>query len=161
MQLQEIQQLLSSEKFTASFTPADDNIPLDRLFVALNGDAGEYLLELVYVPNLENQLENVKLLQFFVHLPCEVELSATEEIKNLVLHLNVNTPLMGWGFQEDLELLYFRHVLVIPDPSGPDTQAVIVQTVWLIFYLLETFYPNIASIATGEKSFEELQDTVE
>lgn len=161
MQLQEIQQLLRVERFTTSFKPADENIPLEQLFVALNGDRGEYVLELVYVPHLENQLENVKLLQFYVHFPCEIKLSATQDIKNLVLHLNVNTPLMGWGFQEDLELLYFRHVLVIPELSGPDTQAVIVQTVWLIFYLLETFYPNIASIATGEKSFEELQDTVE
>ncbi|MEG4304912.1 hypothetical protein [Microcoleus sp. D3_18a_C4] len=160
MQLQEIQQLLRSEKFTTSLKPADENIPIDQLFVALNGEEAEYVLELVYVPNLENQLENVKLLQFFVRLPCEVELSATEEIKNLVLHLNVNTPLMGWGFQEDLELLYFRHILVVPNLSGANTQTVITQTVWLIFYLLETFYPVIASIATGEKSFEELQDTV-
>jgi hypothetical protein len=158
MRLQQIEQLLNSEIFTSEFKPADERIPLDRLFVHLNGDQSEYLLELVYVPGLENQLENVKLLQFYVHIPGEVELSATEDIKKLVLHLNVNTPLMGWGFQEELELLYFRHILVISDSSGEGNQAVIVQTVWLIFYLLESLYSTIKSIAMGEKHFEEVRD---
>jgi hypothetical protein len=160
MHLQQIQNLLNFEAFTSEFKPADEKIPLDQLFVHLNGDQSEYLLELVYVPGLENQLENVNLLQFYVHIPGEIELSATEDIKKLVLHLNVNTPLMGWGFQEELELLYFRHILVISKSSGEGNQAVIVQTVWLIFYLLETFYPTIKSIATGENNFEEVQDEV-
>jgi hypothetical protein len=152
MQLQEIQQFLQSEPFATSFEPASEEAPLDRLVVILEGERGNYLLEIAYIPNLDDQLENLELLQFFVRLPCEVKQSVKPNVKDLILRLNINSPLIGWGFYEELDLLYFRHVLVLSNLSGTHTQEIFVGTVWLIFYLLESFYPEIVKITASESN---------
>jgi len=151
MELRDIQKCLDQEGFSTSFQVANPEQPLDQLFVLLELEERDVqlALELVYVPDVEEEFENVKLLQFFVMLPFEIQEADAAQVRKSILQLNLNLPLMAFGFHEVDEYLYFRHVLMLPIATGESDKDVIVQTTWLVYYLITKFYPAIEEIVAG------------
>ncbi len=71
MVLRDIQERLNQEGMTTQFKPASTEQPLDQLLVLLEVEEPQarLVLELVYVPDVDDEFETVKLLQFFATLP--------------------------------------------------------------------------------------------
>lgn len=152
--LQEIQRFLDAEGFVTVFEAAGDAESLDRLLVAKDEEA-DPALELLFVP-AEEELEDVRLLQFFTALPIAADGAARGELKQLIDHLNVIIPLIGFELRDDVDRLCYRYVLVVPATSPAPGQPVVTETVWLIYYLIDRFLPVLQAVAGGEKTAAEV-----
>ncbi|CDM92447.1 MAG: hypothetical protein P5702_13815 [Limnospira sp. PMC 1291.21] len=149
MNLQSIQSIIDGENFTTSWEPATPEHPMDRLLVLLSEEK-QLLAELLFIP-VEEEVENVHLLQFYVGLPGGVVAEAMSELRAFILRLNTTMPIGSFGIQEQQELLYFRYVLVIPQEEKPSAEIAIIQSMWLVFYLVESFADTIQAVAKGER----------
>ncbi|WP_434222685.1 YbjN domain-containing protein [Limnospira platensis CENA597] len=149
MNLQSIQSIIDGEEFTTSWEGATSEHPIDRILVLLSEEK-QLLAELLFIP-VEEEVEDVHLLQFYVGLPGEVLPAAMSEIRQLLLRLNTTLPIGSFGIQEEEELLYFRYVLVIPQEEKLSAETAIIQSLWLVFYLVESFAVPIQEVARGEQ----------
>jgi hypothetical protein len=158
MNLTDIQAVLE-EDFETLFYPASEEIPMDQLLVALEHpqtDQEPYMLELLYIPGVQAELDDVKLLQFFLALD-NVTPSARVEARHLLTHINQQLPLVGFNLHEAGNYFYFRHVLVMPEESrGYQDGVVVSETVWLIYYLLHNFQASLSAVAQGQQTVASL-----
>lgn len=152
MELHEIETCLNAEGMTTLLQPASPEQPLEQLLVLLELEDADTRLavELLYVPDIEEEFEAVKLLQFFVTLPFEIDETKVRLACDALMRINYTLPLMAFSYQEEGHYLYFRHVLMLPKSASASDKDVIVQTVWLIFYVIETSYPTIAAALPGQ-----------
>jgi hypothetical protein len=159
MNLTAIQSILVDD-FETLFQPASEDIPLDRLLVALDNpqdDEEPYMLELLYIPGVQAELDDVKLLQFFLPLD-DVLPSALAEARHLLTHINQQLPLVGFNLHEEGRYFFFRYVLVMPEqPRGDQDGDVVRETVWLIYYLLHNFQSSLSAIASGQQTVASLR----
>lgn len=149
MDLRTIKKHLEKEGFTTSLEPATEDAPLDQLFVLLQLDEPEVelILELAYVPGIEDELDDIKLLQFYAGLPFAVDEASIDRWMRLVLKSNLALPMMGFGINEEDGYLYFRFVLPLPKKPSNADRALVVQSAWMVFFLVERFYPVFAADA--------------
>ena len=148
--------LLAGEGFPTRLVPAGPDAPQDTLLAGVTGDDGTllYQVELSFIPGMEEQLEGASLLQCFARVPGDAAPAAEPELARLLLRLNGRIPLVGFGFLEAERMLCFRHVLVLPaDPAAAD--ALVVQTAWLVSYLLTLFGASAAAVAAGALSADD------
>lgn len=149
MKLSDIQRYLENEGFTTLFKEANGETPLDQLLVLLNLEAQDVqlVLELVYIPDLEDELDNVKLLQFFVVLASELTDEAIVQLSRALPQINLNLPLMAFGLHQEDRIAYFRYVHVLSKAGSAQDMQVITETTWLVYYLVDRFYPQLAAAA--------------
>ena len=167
MDLQSIRDLLIDEHFEALLEPADDDLPVERITIPLNLEElpGPLYLQLMVVPQEDpSEMEGVEMLQFFVPFPitepfsAEAETTETEwTATNIVAylpHLNLETPLMGFNFDPYERFIYFRHLALLPDDA--DVGRAVVETVWLIFFLMDNMAAEVVALALDQVSLDEL-----
>lgn len=154
--LEAFERLLRAQAFPTRLMPGGAEVPYDVLLVGLSDvdGRGEWQLELSFVPGMEAELEGVSLLQCFVHLPAEVPPGAENELRRLVVRLNGRLPLVGFGWLDAERMACFRHTALLP---GDDAAAdeVVLQTAWMIGYLLSVFGAGVQAVAEGRVGFEE------
>lgn len=140
---------LAAEGFPARLAAATAEIPYDTLLVALGGEEGEpgWQLELSFVPGMEAQLAGAALLQCFVHIPAAV--AAEGELLRLIARLNTRLPLVGLGYLDAPRMVCFRHLLMLPADDAASA-GLVVQTTWMISYLLSLLATAVARVAAGE-----------
>jgi hypothetical protein len=154
-QLELFARRLGEEAFETRLVPAGGAIPYDTLLVGITGDeesAPGWQLELSFLPNLEDQLEGVSLLQCFVAL--SANLRARAELLRFAARLNTRLPLVGFGALDEPSLACFRHTLMLPE-DAETAAALVVQAAWMISYLLTLFGQPVALVAGGEATIEE------
>ena len=158
MELADIQQQLAAEEFDCELQTATADLPQDHILVALypEDEAAEpWLLQITYVPGVEHEMDDVKLLQYYVALD-DVAPAALDEARRLLTHVNQSLPIMAFNLHEQGRFFYFRHVLVLPRQPRPADAAVIVESVWLTHYQINGFSAALGAVARGEKTAAEL-----
>lgn len=153
--LEGYERLLRAQAFPTRMMPASAEIPYDVLLVGLaDADgAGEWQLELSFVPGMEEEMEGAALLQCFVHVPAEVPPGAEDDLRRLVLRLNSRLPLVGFGWLDAERMACFRHTAVLPADDAAAGE-VVVQAAWMIGYLLSVFGGGVQAVASGRLGFE-------
>ena len=167
MDLQSIRDLLLAEHFEALLEPADDELQVERITLPLILDElpGPLYLQLMVVSQ-ENpsEMEGVEMLQFFVPFPITEPFSEEAEkngaemaAANIIAylpHLNLESPLMGFNYDPYERFIYFRHLALLPDDA--DVGRAVVETVWLIFFLMDNMAAEVVALALGQVSLDEL-----
>ncbi|MBC6476581.1 MAG: hypothetical protein GDA56_01015 [Hormoscilla sp. GM7CHS1pb] len=157
MELEEIKHALDDEGFSTLLEVESAKFAVDRLLII--GEITEIeqplILELIYMPLAKQDLERIKLLQMFAALPMDRKEGTEGDLKDLILSLNSKLPLIGFGWQESQKMVYYRHVLALPEEGTSSDGATVVETVWMIFYLLETCCGAIKAVGKGEKTLAE------
>jgi hypothetical protein len=140
---------LGEEDFPSRLVEATEEVPYDTLLVAVAGEDGEpgWRLELSFLPGMEEQLDGASLLQCFVQVPAAV--AAEGELLRLLARLNTRLPLVGFAYLEEQRMVCFRHLLMLP-ADDETSAALVVQTTWMISYLLTLFANPVACVAQGE-----------
>lgn len=138
MDLAALAGLLVEDGLAASFAPAEQELPADRVNVAIDADGlpQRLNLQLTQVPAGDREMDGVALYQFFVGLPFFA--SSAEEVQrleHLLPELNESSPLPGWSIDRAERFPYFRHVAVVPD--GPEAGRALVETAWLVYFSLD------------------------
>ena len=132
----------TARRFSLFLAKETDDLPVDLIILHITSETTNFDLEIGYVPDFYDQLENIKLLQFLAIVPGQPKtVQSQEEIESLILSLNSQIPLMGFGFDRDNNSIFFRHLSVLMKEKQSLDEQLIKETVWLICYLLETFYP--------------------
>jgi hypothetical protein len=148
--------LLRAQGFPTGLVLETPEVPYDVLVAGLS-DADEtrqWQLELSFVPGMEEQLDGAALLQCFVHLPAEVPPAAEDGLRRLVVLLNTRIPILGFGWLEAERMPCFRHTLMLPEDND-SAGALMVQTAWMIGYLLSVFAGTVQEVASGTRTVDE------
>ncbi len=157
-QLEAFSEALMKEGFSVNIIEKSEERPYETVLVFLtqeNHPAGGLQLELSFIPNMEEQLAGLSLLQ------CFVDVSNTSidnlELEKAVTTVNQSIPLVGFGILAKPTMLCFRHTLMLL-PKMEDNIPLVIQTTWLISYLLEVFEDNLTQIAEEKTTIAEAFD---
>lgn len=157
MNLQSLKEILDKDDFTTFYFEKSNKLPFDRLNLILPTDVKDQLvLEMIYTPGMDKILKGYKLFQYFVRLPFDLQDERIEDLKTFILKLNMGIPMMGFGLNEEDKYIYFKSISMIPNKEelSDDLQAVIVENIYMIGFLLNRFYDVTKGLATGKKSLE-------
>jgi hypothetical protein len=157
MNIQKIKALLDNDNFTTSYFEATKELPFERLNLIMPTEIKDQLiLEMLYSPDIDEVIMGYRLFQYFVRLPFDVEESQLEQIKSLILKINMGIPLMGFGVNEDDRYVYFKSILLIPNHEeiSDDLKSVLSENVYMISFIFNRFYPMVKDLASGKISLE-------
>lgn len=155
--IRHLEEELAGQGMDVSLIPASAEIPYDVLMVGIEAaedEAGAWGLELSFLPNLAEELDDTALLQCFAALRIEVAGGAELPLVRLITLINAKLPLVGFGFLEPQGLVFFRHVLIVSTTNQGVSDQLVTESVFMIGYLLNTFANTITSVASGRESVE-------
>ena len=148
--LEQIKSFFDDEGFFSKVIPASETTPIDQLFVDFaDSKDRDSRLEIILLP--ENK--GVYVIQFFVILPFKIQKKDISDIARLMIMINNNLPITGFGMIEEQSLPYFRYLLSWPEIEL--NKDVIVKTAWMIDYLINRLGGILESFAKGEKTIDE------
>jgi hypothetical protein len=139
--------------------PASPQAPADQLLVQLEIEktGWELNLELAFINDLaqpQSKIENVDFLQFYVQLPFICQPDRIIDVVRFVTLSNNTLPLIGFGCLESQGMVFFRHLRLILDDQVRSDE--VIETIFSIKYLIETFGQALKDLADGKKTFEQI-----
>jgi hypothetical protein len=141
MDLEDIRQLLEGEGLVGAVEKASSVMPLDQLLVVLDLEAGRKLaLQIAFLPDDDAEIESGRLLQFFVGLD---EVAPSAAVRARIADLNRRIPLGAFHVHDELGAVYYRYVAMLPRGNVPAIAPVVVETVTLIEYILDSSFARI------------------
>jgi hypothetical protein len=150
MELDDIRQLLEGEGLIGMIQPATPEAPLDQLVVVLENVEGRQLgLQIAYLPDEDAEIEHARLLQFYVGLPGEVAEADLPDLHRRIDTINSQIPLGAFSYHAEARGVYFRHVTPMPRGSVPALGPVIVETVWLIDFVMDSVADQVLATASA------------
>ncbi|MDJ0836106.1 MAG: hypothetical protein QNK37_06280 [Acidobacteriota bacterium] len=143
---------LARENLPVEFFDATEEVPYDMLLVGLESESGEVRrLELGFLPGLEEDLEEVSLLQFFIPLTPRGEKADITELNGFLERLNAQLPVGAMGYLPDNNVVYYRYVLMVSNDTE-SAKSMVVQTTWMMAYILEQCGDRITELAGGPET---------
>lgn len=103
--------------------------------------------------------EGGDLLQLLVFIPCMLKKSATTELARLLLYVNKELDIPGFGMDESSSLVFFR--VMIPTSGNQLPAAILDSMMHSIQMICQTFSPAVATVAAGTTTFEEVLKKVQ
>ena len=149
MKLLDIQKILSSD-YDTRYEEKTDDVPLDSLLVLLNEEK-DLVMKLLFIPT-GGQAKEIRLLQMSVNLDIKVDDIIRPEFRRLLLFLNANTVLGGFGFDEDSGCPYYRYILATSKSGAPLRGDALLEVVSLAHYFCEEFGQLIGTVADGTRT---------
>lgn len=157
MDILQIKEIFDNDNFTTSYFERTKALPFERVNLIMPTELkDQLLLEMLYSPDIDEVMMGFRLFQYFVRLPFDIDEGMLENIKKLVLKINMGLPLMGFGVNEDDQYLYFKHIQLIPNKQdiAEDLKEVVVENVYMISFIMNRFYPMMKDVAHGKLSLE-------
>lgn len=94
------------------------------------------------------------ILQFITFLPLQFESDAIPDIARLILFINKEMDLPGFGMDESSKMVFYRCVLPSLDKKvSEETLQVYLQTIELV---CKTFSPALLAVMQGKMTFEDV-----
>lgn len=140
MDLEDIRQLLEGEGLLGSVEKASSAMPLDQLIVVLGDEHRKRALQIAFLPDDDAEIENARLLQFFVGLD---DIAPSDGLRGRIDEVNRRIPLGAFHVHAELGAAYYRYVLLLPRGNVPAMAPVVVEAVTLIEYLLDATLARI------------------
>ena len=158
MELKEIEKILAEEGFKVTVNTIDLNgIKTPSLSVLIELDERPenqgLHLNVLFVPGVDEQLQGCHILQLFITMADTIEGSGEEKIETLTATLaefNFNLPLGAFGIKDYNQMLFYKHMMMMPSKMNEETKATLIQSVWLISFLLNQCFPVIEGILDKE-----------
>jgi hypothetical protein len=153
MKLIDLKEILDKDDFTTAYFEKSDKLPFDRLNVILpTKEKDKLVLELLFTPGMDEILKGFRLFQYFVRLPFEIDPDTKEAMKSFILKMNMGLPMMGFGFNEEDNYIFFKSINMIPnkDDISEDLKSVVVENVYMISFIMNRFYQLIKDLAKGK-----------
>ncbi len=154
MDLARIKAILEADNFEVYLRPASDTMPLDQLAVALTGEGDDdtYILQVLFLPGLDDQISSADLLHYYAQLPVSIDAGATAEVLALLNRLARTVPLGCFGYDPSDGGIFYRYVQLIPKSPRKIDDRITLEAVWLIHFILDRFAPIVATVASGRAS---------
>ena len=153
MTLKDLKEILDKDNFTTFYFDKSDKLPFDRLNVLLPVNLKqEIVLEMVYTLGMDEVLKGFRLFQYFVRLPFDLDTNCKEAMKTFILKLNIGIPMMGFGYNEEDNYVFFKSIHMIPnkDDISGDMKSVLTENIYMIGFIINRFYPLIKDVGEGK-----------
>ena len=154
-ELERYGELLLQEAYQVQLVPAAGNVPYDTLLVNLYlSETPErvWLVELSYLPGLEDELDDVSILQCYVTLSDHTAQENTAALERLIVKLNANLPIGNFGLLDNPSVLFFKHNAFLPNDNPVAGSQIVHELVAMTGYLIGLFSDELIKLATGEKT---------
>ncbi|MBS4167579.1 hypothetical protein [Parachlamydia sp. AcF125] len=156
--LKQIQRDLTAERYDCTLEPASDAVSYDQLLVFLGNDAQERekILQITAFKQAMAQEKEKQyyLVKFMVNLPFSVESSAASQTASTLLFINRFLELPGFELGELEDKVYYRYVLFTK--GNKVDPLLLFSLIGNIMMIIDLFSMVIESVATGEKTFNQL-----
>lgn len=157
MNLIELKDILDKDNFTTKYFEPSKELPFDRLNIILPTDTDDNLvLETLFTQGIDQIMEGFRLYQYFVRLPFDIPQDKIEDMKTLILKMNIGLPMIGFGLNEEDSYLYFKSISLVPnkDDVSKDLIDVLIENIYLISFIFTRFYKMIKDCSSGKLSLE-------
>jgi hypothetical protein len=98
--------------------------------------------------------EGGELLQLLIFIPCSLRKTAANDLARLLVYLNKELDIPGFGMDESSSLVFFR--VMIPAYDGGIPEKILDSMLSSIRTICQTFAPVVAAVATGTNTFEDV-----
>ena len=146
--------MLSAEGFQVSVAPGGTTAPYDALVILME-NAGEaeptWQIELSFLPFIEEQLEDVSILQFFAPLSTGTAENVENELNWLITRINTKLPLVGFGFLQEGQVVYFKHNAMLANDDQANNYKQVREIVTMIGFLVGNFRRALHAVANGDE----------
>lgn len=160
--LEIIKDYMEQSGFAVKMEAADESVPHQRIYAAINIEGSEDLLnEIMIVPDDGNEIEDYSLVQSFVVFPFELfKLNEDQiaDIDDFIQRINFISPLGHFGIELTEGVVYYKHVSFLEKQPGTNELKKLIESFWLSHYLLNTYFDLFASMVSGERSFDEIME---
>ncbi|GAB4477645.1 MAG: hypothetical protein OHK0057_27620 [Thermoflexibacter sp.] len=162
MNIKDFCKILEKEGFTVDFSPASQQIPADRclVLIELEGKSPDdgMMMEIMFVPQMEKELDGLHLVQYFILLPIDdpkITEKARQTLKEVIFAINFNLPTGAFGYNRQDKFFFYKTMLMLS--QKPDTEGIksIAQTAWLAAYQINMVYPILEMIIKNNLGVEE------
>jgi hypothetical protein len=147
--LDQIRRYMEEIGLQARLLESSEEVPLNILSVGLDHSFPdrELILNFNFLPFLEEELDYIKLLQFYSIMPCEIKCN-TDALKEFLLVVNGSLALGSFGLNNNNDV-YLRYVLAAPKKK-PINQDEIIEVVLIFNYTINIYGGLIMKLAEGE-----------
>lgn len=152
----EIKKILEDNNVNFVFHPKSENLPVDKIDIELIIDNYPEnlpnILELVFVPGIEEVTDGLSLLQFYVALNLEITKKDAVRVDLMKLMTDINYTLATGAFILSLneDLIYLKYNLAVDRSQDKDLELKITRTIWLINRHFDT-YTNLFLDVNNER----------
>lgn len=160
MRLQQLEQLFTNNNIQCRLEQATETIPYEQLKILLPTDFAPTLLDIMFVPGLEDEIEDAQLLQFFVGFEIAVGQAKKAALLDLLAGINLYLPIPAFGYHETQDLLHFKHIQAVSKQDLKNDMKVILEVFYLISYVLDLYYPLIEAMLEGKITLEQAKASI-
>jgi len=149
-ELERFGELLAQEAYEVQLLPAAGKVPYDTLLVRIQRREIEnrvFMLELSYLPGLEDDLDDVSILQCYVSLSEHTSEDNRAGLERLIVKLNAKLPIGGFGLLDNPRVLFFKHNAMLPNDNHVASLQIVHELVAMTSYLIGVFSEPLIKIA--------------
>lgn len=155
-QLELIYNYLDEDGWDMTAQAPDKENPYHRITadIVAEDDHSQVLwkIELSLMPIPDVNLTDVSILQCFIPLANKFTTLLKPELFEMLAKINAKLPLVGFGFMDEFNLLYYKYNLMLPNDFTDTDGLILSESLSMITYLVSTFIEPILEVATGQKT---------
>jgi hypothetical protein len=156
MFLNQLKEVFEENNIECALKQPNDGGPFERVLAVLPTDLKpQPIMELMFIPGLEGEIEDAQLLQMFVTLGQNIPNNRRADLIRLMTHINAYLPLPAFGFLATNGLFFYKYVLAISKSSFQNDKKVLLELYYLISYLIDKYFPYFNAIVAGTMTLEE------
>ncbi|MDB4918405.1 hypothetical protein [Mucilaginibacter sp.] len=161
-QLELLHRYLDEDGWDAALQPPDQNNPYHLVVVKIYSDEDDnqalWNAEISFLPVPGTNLTDVSILQCFIPLSNNFPTLLKPPMYEMIARLNTKMPLVGFGFLDELNLLYYKHNIMLPNKTAVANGLILSESLSMITYLVSTFTVPVVEVAAGEVSVADAID---
>lgn len=159
----EIKKILEDNNVNFVFHPKSESLPLDKIDIELvienYPENLPNLIELVFVPGIEEATDGLSLLQFYAALNLEINEKEAVKVDLMRLISDINYTLAAGAFILSLDenIIYLKYNLAIDRSQDKDLELKISRTIWLINRHFDTYTNSFVEINNEKVSYKDIK----
>lgn len=159
----EIKKILEDNNVNFVFHPKSESLPVDKIDIELiienYPEDLSNLIELVFVPGIEEATDGLSLLQFYVALNLEINEKESVKIDLMKLMSDINYTMAAGAFILSLNenIIYLKYNLAIDRLQDKDLELKLSRTIWLINRHFDTYTNLFVEINNENLSYSDIK----
>jgi hypothetical protein len=159
----EIKTILEDNNVNFVFHPKSESLPVDKIDIELvienYPENLPNLIELVFVPGIEEATDGLTLLQFYAALNLEINEKEVVKVDLMRLMSDINYTLAAGAFILSLNenIIYLKYNLAIDRSQDKDLELKLSRTIWLINRHFDTYTNLFVEINNENLSYSDIK----
>ncbi|BAZ16694.1 hypothetical protein NIES4071_85720 [Calothrix sp. NIES-4071] len=156
LELDNLRDIITEElRLDAQIIERSELLPVSSLVITLESDYKERprFASLAYLPLSDDECESIKLLQFYLAIPCEIKSDFQQAVEKVLLLINLKAPIGSFTINEESKEVVARYVYSLGKFKIVDKEEFL-ETFMLFMYTVDQFSGLIEEVAIGIKNYE-------